>query len=311
MMTTDINSSMNALIVLLGPTGVGKTELSLRIAEYFNAPIISSDSRQVYKDLPIGTAAPTAVQMARVRHYLVGMLELTDYYSASQFESDVMSLLQQLYQTNPVAVMTGGSMMYIDAVTKGIDDIPTVLPEIREAVWQDYEQNGLAPLLEELKMADPVHYEEVDRNNYKRVIHAVEICRQTGLPYSSYRTRQHKERPFRIIQIGLKREREELCKRINQRVDQMMADGLLEEARRVYPFRHLNSLNTVGYKELFHYFDGEWPLDFAIEKIKRNSRVYARKQMTWFKRNPDIIWFHPDQETEIMAYIKSQLEGKE
>ena len=286
MMTTDINSSMNALIVLLGPTGVGKTELSLRIAEYFNAPIISSDSRQVYKDLPIGTAAPTAVQMARVRHYLVGM-------------------------TNPVAVMTGGSMMYIDAVIKGIDDIPTVLPEIREAVWQDYEQNGLAPLLEELKMADPVHYEEVDRNNYKRVIHAVEICRQTGLPYSSYRTRQHKERPFRIIQIGLKREREELCERINQRVDQMMADGLLEEARRVYPFRHLNSLNTVGYKELFHYLDGEWPLDFAVEKIKRNSRVYARKQMTWFKRNPDIVWFHPDQETEIMAYIKSQLEGKE
>lgn len=310
MMTTDINSSMNALIVLLGPTGVGKTELSLRIAEYFNAPIISSDSRQVYKDLPIGTAAPTAVQMARVRHYLVGILELTDYYSASQFESDVMSLLQQLYQINPVAVMTGGSMMYIDAVTKGIDDIPTVLPEIREAVWQDYEQNGLAPLLEELKMTDPVHYEEVDRNNYKRVIHAVEICRQTGLPYSSYRTRQHKERPFRIIQIGLKREREELCERINQRVDQMMADGLLEEARRVYPFRHLNSLNTVGYKELFHFFDGEWPLDFAIEKIKRNSRVYARKQMTWFKRNPDIVWFHPDQETEIMAYIKSQLEGK-
>ena len=295
MMTTDINSSMNALIVLLGPTGVGKTELSLRIAEYFNAPIISSDSRQVYKDLPIGTAAPTAVQMARVRHYLVGMLELTDYYSASQFESDVMSLLQQLYQTNPVAVMTGGSMMYIDAVIKGIDDIPTVLPEIREAVWQDYEQNGLAPLLEELKMADPVNYEEVDRNNYN----------------SSYRTRQHKERPFRIIQIGLKREREELCERINQRVDQMMADGLLEEARRVYPFRHLNSLNTVGYKELFHYLDGEWPLDFAVEKIKRNSRVYARKQMTWFKRNPDIVWFHPDQETEILAYIKSQLEGKE
>lgn len=307
MTTTDTDSSMNSLIILLGPTGVGKTELSLRVAEHFGSPIISSDSRQLYKDLPIGTAAPTAAQMARVKHYLVGTLALTDYYSASQFEEDVLSLLNQLFQTNPVAVMTGGSMMYIDAVVKGIDDIPTVLPEIREAVWNDYANNGLAPLLEELKAADPVHYEEVDRNNYKRVIHAIEICRQTGLPYSSFRTHQHKERPFRMIQIGLTRDREELCERINQRVDQMMADGLLEEARRVYPFRHLNSLNTVGYKELFQYFDGEWALDFAIEKIKRNSRVYARKQMTWFKRNPDITWFHPDQETEIMQFIDQQL----
>lgn len=307
MTTTDTDSSMNSLIILLGPTGVGKTELSLRVAEHFGSPIISSDSRQLYKDLPIGTAAPTAAQMARVKHYLVGTLALTDYYSASQFEEDVLSLLNQLFQTNPVAVMTGGSMMYIDAVVKGIDDIPTVLPEIREAVWNDYANNGLAPLLEELKAADPVHYEEVDRNNYKRVIHAIEICRQTGLPYSSFRTRQHKERPFRMIQIGLTRDREELCERINRRVDQMMADGLLEEARRVYPFRHLNSLNTVGYKELFQYFDGEWTLDFAIEKIKRNSRVYARKQMTWFKRNPDITWFHPDQETEIMQFIDQQL----
>lgn len=298
---------MNSLIILLGPTGVGKTELSLRVAEHFGSPIISSDSRQLYRDLPIGTAAPTATQMARVKHYLVGTLALTDYYSASQFEEDVLSLLNQLFQTHPVAVMTGGSMMYIDAVVKGIDDIPTVLPEIREAVWNDYANNGLAPLLEELKAADPVHYEEVDRNNYKRVIHAIEICRQTGLPYSSFCTRQHKERPFRMIQIGLTRDREELCERINQRVDQMMADGLLEEARRVYPFRHLNSLNTVGYKELFQYFDGEWTLDFAIEKIKRNSRVYARKQMTWFKRNPDITWFHPDQETEIMQFIDQQL----
>lgn len=300
---------MDSLIVLLGPTGVGKTELSLRIAAYFHSPVISSDSRQVYKDLPIGTAAPTAAQRARVKHYLVGMLELADYYSASRFEEDVMSLLRQLYQTNPVALMAGGSMMYIDAVTKGIDDIPSVLPEIREAVWSDYERNGLAPLLEELKKADPAHYGEVDRNNHKRVIHAIEICRQTGLPYSSYRTRRRKERPFRIIQVGLERGREDLYGRINLRVERMMADGLLEEARRVYPFRHLNALNTVGYKELFRYFDGEWPLDLAIEKIKRNSRIYARKQMTWFKRDPDIAWFHPDRENEIMAYIKSRLEG--
>ena len=198
-------------------------------------------------------------------------------------------------------------MMYIDAVTKGIDDIPTVRPDIREQIWKEYEAGGLAPILEELKQADPVHYDEVDRQNYKRVIHAVEICRQTGQPYSSFRTRSRKARPFRIVQIGLTRDREELYDRINRRVDQMMADGLLEEARRVYPFRQLNSLNTVGYKELFNYFDGEWTLDLAIEKIKRNSRVYARKQMTWFKRDPEITWFHPDQEQGILAFIRQQL----
>lgn len=297
---------MNFLIILLGPTGVGKTELSLRIAEHFGSPIISSDSRQLYKDLPIGTAAPTAEQMARVQHYLVGTLSLTDYYSASNFEEDVIKLLGKLHQTHPAVVMTGGSMMYIDAVTKGIDDIPTVTPEIRSTIYKQYETEGLAPILEELKKADPIHYEEVDRSNYKRVIHAVEICRMTGKPYSSFRTNTKKERPFRIIQVGLNREREELYERINRRVDQMMADGFLEEARRVFPYRHLNSLNTVGYKELFNYLDGTWTLDFAIEKIKRNSRVYARKQMTWFKRDTEIKWFHPDEEKAILAYLDAE-----
>lgn len=297
---------MNFLIILLGPTGVGKTELSLRIAEHFGSPIISSDSRQLYKDLPIGTAAPTAEQMARVQHYLVGTLSLTDYYSASNFEEDVIKLLAKLHQTHPAVVMTGGSMMYIDAVTKGIDDIPTVTPEIRSSIYKQYETEGLASILEELKKADPIHYEEVDRNNYKRVIHAVEICRMTGKPYSSFRTNTKKERPFRIIQVGLNREREELYERINRRVDQMMADGFLEEARRVFPYRHLNSLNTVGYKELFNYLDGTWTLDFAIEKIKRNSRVYARKQMTWFKRDTEIKWFHPDEEKAILAYLDAE-----
>lgn len=300
---------MNSLLVLLGPTGVGKTELSLRIAEHFHAPILSSDSRQLYKDLPVGTAAPTAAQMKRVKHYLVGTLSLTDYYSASQFEEEVLALLDELYITHPVAVLTGGSMMYIDAVCKGIDEIPTVVPEIRRGVYAEYAQKGLTPFLAELKETDPVHYEEVDRNNYKRVLHAIEICRQTGRPYSSFRTNIRKERPFKIIKIGLTREREELCERINQRVDQMMADGLLEEARRVFPFKHLNALNTVGYKELFHYFEGIWPLDFAVEKIKRNSRVYARKQMTWFKRDPEIKWFHPAEEEAILEYIHSQMAG--
>lgn len=297
---------MNFLIILLGPTGVGKTELSLRIAEHFGSPIISSDSRQLYKDLPIGTAAPTAEQMARVQHYLVGTLSLTDYYSASNFEEDVITLLGKLHQTHPAVIMTGGSMMYIDAVTKGIDDIPTVTPEIRSTIYKQYETEGLAPILEELKKADPIHYEEVDRSNYKRVIHAVEICRMTSKPYSSFRTNTKKERPFRIIQVGLNREREELYERINRRVDQMMADGFLEEARRVFPYRNLNSLNTVGYKELFNYLDGTWTLDFAIEKIKRNSRVYARKQMTWFKRDTEIKWFHPDEEKAILAYLDAE-----
>ena len=298
---------MNNLVVLLGPTGVGKTELGLRLAEHFGSPIISSDSRQVYKELPIGTAAPTNKQMARVKHYLVGMLSISDYYSASAFELDVISLLENLFKQQNIVLMTGGSMMYIDAVCDGIDDIPTVRPEIREELYRQYQEEGLAPILEELRRADPKHYGEVDRNNYKRVIHAVEICRQTGRPYSSFRTNRKKERPFNIIKVGLFREREDLYNRINLRVNQMMDDGLLAEAQAVYPYRHLNALNTVGYKELFKYLDGEWNLDFAVEKIKRNTRVYARKQMTWFKRDNRIHWFHPEDEDEIMAFLKEKL----
>ena len=298
---------MNNLVVLLGPTGVGKTELGLRLAEHFGSPIISSDSRQVYKELPIGTAAPTNKQMARVKHYMVGMLSISDYYSASAFELDVISLLENLFKQQNIVLMTGGSMMYIDAVCDGIDDIPTVRPEIREELYRQYQEEGLAPILEELRRADPKHYGEVDRNNYKRVIHAVEICRQTGRPYSSFRTNRKKERPFNIIKVGLFREREELYNRINLRVNQMMDDGLLAEAQAVYPYRHLNALNTVGYKELFKYLDGEWNLDFAVEKIKRNTRVYARKQMTWFKRDNRIHWFHPEDKDEIMAFLKEKL----
>ena len=298
---------MNFLLVLLGPTAVGKTELSLRLAEKLGCPIISSNCRPVEGDLPIGTAAPTAEEQARVKHYMVGTLGLEDYYSASQFETDVLALLSILYKEREAVVMSGGSMMYIDAVVKGIDDIPTVLPEIREALWREYAEHGLQPLLDELRKADPKHYDEVDKQNYKRVIHAVEICRQTGKPYSSFRTNQRKQRPFQILQIGLQRDREELYERINLRVDKMMEAGLLDEARRVYPFRHLNSLNTVGYKELFRYFDGEWTLAEAVEKIKRNSRVYARKQMTWFKRNPDIVWFHPDDEEAIFRFVNQKI----
>lgn len=298
---------MNSLIILLGPTGVGKTELSLRIAEYFHSPVISSDSRQLYRDLVIGTAAPTAEQLKRVKHYFVGILELTDYYNASRFEEEVVALLKQLHQNHPAVIMSGGSMMYIDAVCKGIDDLPTVTPELRKELTELYEREGLEPIRARLKLLDPVHYNQVDLKNYKRVIHALEICLMTGKPYSELRTNPQKKRPFNIIKVGLIRDREELYERINRRVDLMMEEGLLEEARRVYPFKHLNSLNTVGYKELFRYFDGEWTLDFAIEKIKQDSRNYARKQMTWFRRDKDIAWFHPDEEEAILHYINTEI----
>lgn len=297
----------HTLIVLIGPTGVGKTELSLSIAEHFQTCILSADSRQLYQDLKIGTAAPTPSQLARVPHHFVGTLRLTDYYSAAQYEADVLEKLEGLFQHNDTVVLTGGSMMYVDAVCKGIDDIPTVDKETRELMLQRYEEEGLETLCAELKILDPEYYQIVDLKNPKRVIHALEICYMTGKTYTSFRTQKHKERPFRIIQIGLTREREELYDRINRRVDEMMQEGLLEEAKSVYPFKHLNSLNTVGYKEIFNYLDGEWSLDFAIEKIKQNSRIYSRKQMTWFKRNPNIQWFHPEQKEEIMNYINDQL----
>ena len=296
------------LIVLIGPTGVGKTELSLSIAESFHSSIVSADSRQLYADLKIGTAAPTPDQLARVPHHFVGTLQLTDYYSAAQYEAEVMNKLEELFKENDVVVLTGGSMMYVDAICKGIDDIPTVDKETRELMLQRYEEEGLEQLCKELKLLDPEYYSIVDLKNPKRVIHALEICYMTGKTYTSFRTRSTKERPFHIIKIGLTRDREELYDRINRRVDIMMQDGLLEEARSVYTYKHLNSLNTVGYKEMFKYLDGEWTLDFAIEKIKQNSRIYSRKQMTWFKRDTDIAWFHPEQQKEIMQHIKSQIQ---
>ncbi|MBP6065604.1 tRNA (adenosine(37)-N6)-dimethylallyltransferase MiaA [Bacteroides sp.] len=302
--------SQKTLIVLIGPTGVGKTELSLRLAEHFNTDIISSDSRQLYTDLKIGTAAPTPEQLQRVPHHLVGTLLLTDYYSAAQYEQEALSTLEKLFTQHDVAVLTGGSMMYIDAICKGIDDIPSIDAETRETMMKRYEDEGLERLCAELRLLDPEYYKIVDLKNHKRVIHALEICYMTGKTYTSFRTQQKKERPFRILKIGLNRDRAELYDRINQRVDLMIEEGLLEEARSVYPYRELNSLNTVGYKELFQYFDGNWELSFAIEKIKQNSRIYSRKQMTWFKRDEEIQWFHPEQEQEILQHILVHLHEK-
>lgn len=294
------------LVVLLGPTGVGKTKLSLTLAGLLHSPILNADSRQMYRDIPIGTAAPTPQTLARVPHYFVGTLGLEDYYSAARFEEDVMALTQDLFQTHDALLLSGGSMMYIDAVCKGIDDIPTIDEETRRMMVEKYEQGGLEPLQQELKLLDPDYAKVVDLKNPKRVIHALEICYMTGRSYTSFRKQEKKERPFHILKIGLRRDREELYSRINQRVDEMMEDGLLEEARRVYPHRTLNSLNTVGFKELFNYFDGIWPLELAIEKIKRNTRIYSRKQMTWFKRDKEIRWFHPDDVPSILHLLEGE-----
>ena len=282
------------LLVLLGPTGIGKTELSLSLAEHLQCPIINADSRQIYKDISIGTAAPTAEELARVKHYFVHSLALDEYYSAAEYEKDVLLLLNDLFKHHDVVILSGGSMMYIDAVTKGIDDIPTVDEDTRQMLRQRYETEGLDTLLAELKLLDPEYYEIVDKKNHKRVVHALEICYMTGKPYTSFRTNTKKQRPFNIIKFGLSRTRETLFSRINQRVDQMMSHGFLQEARKVYPLKHFNSLNTVGYKELFKVIDGEWELPMAVERIKKNTRVYAKKQMTWYKNDADIHWLDAD-----------------
>lgn len=281
---------MKKLIVLLGPTGVGKTALSIEIAQRYGCPIISSDSRQIYKGIEIGTAAPTAEEQSKVKHYFVGIKELTEDYSAGQYEIDALNLINELFKTHDTLLLTGGSMMYIDAVCNGIDDIPTVSKEAREAAQKIYEEEGLDGLTAQLKELDPVWYEKVDLKNHRRVMHALEVCIFTGKPYSTFLSGKRKERDFEIEKIGLERPREELYDRINRRVDQMIADGLEEEARKVYHLRHLNSLNTVGFKEFFSYFSGEITRERAIELIKQNSRHYAKRQMTWFKRDTEIHW---------------------
>ncbi|MBR5813997.1 MAG: tRNA (adenosine(37)-N6)-dimethylallyltransferase MiaA [Bacteroidaceae bacterium] len=298
---------MNNLVVLIGPTAVGKTDTSLAIAAFLGCPIISADSRQMYRGMEIGTAMPTEEELARQKHYFVGHLNPGDYYSAAKFEEDVMELLEREFTHHPTMLMSGGSMMYIDAVCNGIDDIPTVDEVTRTMVLQKYEHEGLGKLVDELRILDPEYYREADIKNPKRVMHALEICYMTGKPYSSFRKQQKKERPFRIIKIGLRREREELYERINKRVDMMIEAGLVDEVKRFEHLKHHNSLNTVGYKEIFKYLDGEWTLPFAIEKIKQNTRIYSRKQVTWYRKDEEIAWFHPSDIEGIIRHIESQL----
>ena len=294
---------MNTLIVVTGPTAVGKTALTIEIAKHYGIPIINADSRQIYQELKIGTASPTAEQMQQVKHYFVGTKSITDYYNASMYEQEVVQLLEKLFVDSPIQLLSGGSMMYIDAVCNGIDDIPTVRDDIRNEMKRRYQEEGLDALCEDLRRLDPEHYEVVDRQNHRRVIHALEICYQTGKTYTSFRTQKRKERPFQIVKIGLTRDRQELYDRINQRVDTMMSEGLLDEVRSVSAYRSTNALNTVGYKELFDYIDGRWPLEEAVERIKGNTRRYARKQLTWYKRDEQVTWFHPDQQEKILKFI--------
>lgn len=281
------------LIVITGPTGVGKTATAITLAQHLHCDIINADSRQIYRGIPICTAAPTAEELAAARHHFVAIKDLEESYSAAQFEGDVMELLPSLWRQGDHAVMCGGSMLYVDAVCRGIDQLPDISPEVRSAVKEKLQTHGLASLVDELERLDPQYASTIDRKNTSRVCHGVEICRQAGVPYSSLRTGMAKQRDFRIVKIALNTDREQLFDRINKRVDRMIEAGLEQEARSVYHLRHLNSLNTVGMKEMFALFDGTMDRDTAIQRIKKNTRVYAKKQLTWYRRDPEITWVTP------------------
>lgn len=295
------------LVLILGPTGVGKTELSLRVAEHYGCPILNCDSRQVFKSIPIGTAAPTEAEQARVKHYFIATRALEEDYNAGQYERDALRVLEDLFRTHEVVVMTGGSMLYADAVCYGLDELPAIPAAIRRSVQESYEKHGLTWLQAEVQRLDPNYWEEVDQQNPARLAHCVELSLTTGKPYSSLRTNTRVQRPFRIVKVALERPREELYDRINRRVLQMIEEGLVEEARSVYPKRHLNSLQTVGYRELFACFDGEYDLNRAIELIQQNTRHYAKRQMTWFRRDQDIHWLKANDDYEKNIHIIDHL----
>jgi len=296
------------LVVVLGPTGVGKTDLSIALAERYNTSIVSSDSRQIYREMNVGTAVPEQEYLDRVKHYFIGDLSIHDYYNSWEYEKQAVAKIEELHKSSDVVLLVGGSMMYIDAVCNGIDDIPTIDPQLRADILKKYEEEGLESIRMQLKQLDPVFYDEVDLKNAKRVIHAVEVCLMAGKPYSSMRTNKGRERSFEIIKLGLNRDREELYDRINKRVDIMFADGLEDEARSLYPYKSLNSLNTVGYKELFGYFNGEYDFEEAVRLIKRNSRRYAKRQLSWFNRDESIQWFNPDNEAEILNALDKRIQ---
>jgi len=295
------------LIVILGPTGVGKTEISIDIAAHFNAEIISADSRQFYIEMKTGTAVPSDIQLNKVKHHFIRFISVREYYSSSLFERDVLKLLYTLYENNQIVIMTGGSGMYIDAVCNGIDDIPDIDPAVREKYTNKFRDEGIEGLRVALKLLDPEHYRKVDLKNPKRIIRALEICESTGRPYSAFMTKRKVKRDFIIIKIGLERERKELYEKINSRVDSMLEEGLEEEARQLFEFRDLNALKSVGYSEFFDFFEGKTSRAKAIELIKRNSRRYAKRQITWWTRDKEINWFSPDQVQDIKMYIEERI----
>lgn len=297
------------LVTIVGPTAVGKTEIGVQLAEHYASEIISADSRQMYRELKVGTALPSAEQLARVKHHFIGNLSIHNYYNVSMFEQDVLTLLQELFPKKPVLFMVGGSTLYINAIYYGIDDLPTVDPGLRAELQAQYQQQGIEFLRLKLKMLDPQYYQRVDLKNPNRLLKAIEICLMTGKPYSSLLTAPARVRDFQIIKIGLNKAREELFEQINQRVDLMFEEGLLEEARSFLPFKHLNSLNTVGYKELFLHFEGRITLEEAKEQIKKNTRNYAKRQLTWFKRYKDVEWFEPVHKDAILSYLNEKLDG--
>lgn len=294
-------------MVIAGPTGVGKTRVSLETARHFGTEILSADSRQMYREMRIGTAVPSMEELALVRHHFIGNLSISDYYNASRYEEEAIALLNRLFRRSPVVVLTGGSMLYVDAVCNGIDDLPTVDPLIRDQLLRQYHREGIGSLRELVRQLDPEYYRTVDPDNPKRLLHALEICMMTGKPYSSFLKREKKQRSFRILKCGLNMDRKSLYEQINRRVDEMVAAGLEEEARGLLPFRSLNALNTVGYREWFSFFDGACTREETIAQIKSNTRRYARKQLTWFRRDQAITWFHPDETEKLITFIEKEI----
>jgi tRNA dimethylallyltransferase len=299
----------NTLIVLLGPTGVGKTDISIELARHLGCEIISADSRQFFSEMRIGTAAPSFDQLAEIKHHFIGFISVKDYYSSSLFERDVLRILPDLFKANNVVLMTGGSGMYIDAVCDGIDDIPDVDPVIRNKLIKKYKEEGIEGLRITLKLLDPGHYDKVDLKNPRRIIRALEICETSGRPYSAFLKKQKCKRDFEIIKIGLQRPREELFRRINLRTDTMIENGLEQEAKGLFELRHLNALNSFGYKELFEFFEGKISREQAIGLIKRNTRRYAKRQMTWWSKDGEITWLNPDTEADIISLIRSKIQS--
>ena len=294
-------------MVIAGPTGVGKTRVSLETARHFGTEILSADSRQMYREMRIGTAVPSMEELALVRHHFIGNLSISDYYNASRYEEEAIALLNRLFRRSPVVVLTGGSMLYVDAVCNGIDDLPTIDPLIRDQLLRQYHREGIGSLRELVRQLDPEYYRTVDPDNPKRLLHALEICMMTGKPYSSFLKREKKQRSFRILKCGLNMDRKSLYEQINRRVDEMVAAGLEEEARGLFPFRSLNALNTVGYREWFSFFDGACTREETIAQIKSNTRRYARKQLTWFRRDQAITWFHPDETEKLITFIEKEI----